>query len=286
MSVFAKFFNHRDAFQKYSHVILFGFVCVSGQVESFVKSLVDEVSTFKNFRSKKKTSKIKANLLLPISMNDVMGWLHHSHLKAAIKEFTIRTTDGMPLVWLARLKGNKMVGRLYGPTVMQLVIGYGRAQQLRHFFYGGTDEILESMVNRLTEMYPGFREAGRYAPPFRDLNEQEFMTVTKMIDQSQADIVWVGIGGWKQIIFAVKLQTHLKKVILVAAVGAAFDFISRFKPQAPAWMQTIGLEWLYRLASEPRRLWRRYILQIPSFIVFSILDTFNYYKPIKTSSRK
>ncbi len=264
----------------FGQINLFGLTCTTGAPEAFVKSLIDDLCS----KSRAKSKTTGQQLILPVSMNDVVGWLQKPWLQAAVSTFDVRLTDGMPLVWLARLKGCRLAGRLYGPTIMKQTVGYGRRYGLRHFFYGGTTEVITKLSQKLSESYPGFKMAGSYCPPFRDLTSRELLSVVKIINKSQADVLWIGIGSWRQVILATQLRGQVK-MPLIMTVGAAFDFISGTKSQAPAWMQALGLEWLYRLASEPRRLWRRYLLQIPSIIVFSVLDLSNYFKPIKTSTK-
>ncbi|MBQ2281291.1 MAG: WecB/TagA/CpsF family glycosyltransferase [Kiritimatiellae bacterium] len=175
--------------------------------------------------------------------------------------------DGMPLVKVGKRYADKNMTRCYGPDVMLEVIDKGRAHGLKHFFYGGeNEELLEVLVNKLSEKYPGFIEAGRYWAPFRPLTEEEKQDVVDKIIASGADVIWVGIGTPKQDYFVAEFQKRLPHGVLVA-VGAAFNFHSGRVKQAPAWMQKHSLEWLYRLWAEPRRLWKRYIIGNPHFIL-------------------
>lgn len=276
---------------KLTQVELFTLPYVSGNVVIFVQQLLAYIFATKtrnnshSMGSRSHGKAITAQItILPTSMNDIVGMAKDAKLTAAVQQFTIRITDGMPLVWLARLKGAASAGRLYGPDVFRLILAEGRQYRLRHYFYGGTPESLEHLYHRVAQQYPGSRIAGGFAPPFRDLTNKEFAALVADIKHLKPDVVWIGIGSWKQVLFTRQLCAAVK-VPLVIPVGAAFDFLSGTKRQAPRWMMGLGLEWLFRLTTEPARLWQRYLLQIPLFIVFSILDLHNYYKKTITTSK-
>lgn len=171
--------------------------------------------------------------------------------------------DGMGVVWLLRLMGHAEVSRVYGPDLMQAVCAASVEKGWRHFLYGGAERIAEQLAQKLQEQFPGMQIVGTYTPPFRPLTAEEDAAVVQQIQQSGADIVWVGISTPKQERWMSEHRERLGVPVLVG-VGAAFDFLSGAKPQAPHWIQRGGLEWLFRLASEPRRLWRRYA-QYPLF---------------------
>jgi N-acetylglucosaminyldiphosphoundecaprenol N-acetyl-beta-D-mannosaminyltransferase len=138
---------------------------------------------------------------------------------------------------------------------------------VRMFLYGGrTQEALIALHDTLCERYPGLKIVGGYSPPFRDLDEDETREVVAAINASKADVVWVGTGQPKQEKWMAEMRDRLDAPIL-AGVGAAFDFHAGLVPQAPGWMQRLGLEWSYRLAREPRRLWRRYVRYNPRFVI-------------------
>lgn len=191
--------------------------------------------------------------------------------------------DGMPLVKVGKRYADKNMTRCYGPDVMLKVIDEGRKQGVKHFFYGGeNEEVLQELVDKLSEKFPGFIEAGRYWAPFRPLTEEEKQEVTEKIIASGADVIWVGIGTPKQDYFVAEFKERLPHGVLVA-VGAAFNFHSGRVKQAPRWMQQHSLEWLYRLFAEPRRLWKRYIIGNPYFILL-LLKQWIFGKPAKLGS--
>lgn len=168
------------------------------------------------------------------------------------------TPDGMPVVWLTRSAGHPHVRRVYGPDLMLALCAHSMARGYRHYFYGGADGVAEELARTLQARFPGLAVAGWESPPFRDLSAQEDAAVCARIRAAQPDIVWVGLGAPKQERWMAGHVTQLGVPALIG-VGAAFDFLTGRKPQAPRWMQRSGLEWLFRLASEPRRLFRRYL---------------------------
>jgi N-acetylglucosaminyldiphosphoundecaprenol N-acetyl-beta-D-mannosaminyltransferase len=181
------------------------------------------------------------------------------------------TPDGMPLVWLLRRAGHRHASRVYGPDLLLAVFGDPRLAQARHYFYGGAEGVAERLIGRLEADFPRSQIVGSYCPPFRALSPVEDAEAVEQINATRPDIVWVGLGMPKQERW---MAAHLGKIHAAAliGVGAAFDFHSGAKRQAPLWMQRSGLEWLFRLASEPRRLWRRYLIYNPCFVYLAILQ--------------
>jgi N-acetylglucosaminyldiphosphoundecaprenol N-acetyl-beta-D-mannosaminyltransferase len=174
--------------------------------------------------------------------------------------------DGLPLVWALRALGHSQASRVYGPDLMAHYCERSAATGVRMFLYGGrTEAALTQLEDALHERYPGLQVVGSYSPPFRALSAEEEEHVAATINASQADVVWVGTGQPKQEKWMAAMRDRLDAPIL-AGVGAAFDFHAGIVPQAPAWMQRVGLEWSYRLAREPRRLWRRYARYNPRFV--------------------
>src|SRR5919106_1263655 len=174
--------------------------------------------------------------------------------------------DGWPAVWAGRRLGVPVGERVAGADLCDAVFRRGIQTGLRHFFYGGTEATLERLVEHLRPNYPGFETAGVYPPPFRPLTRSERGRITALVNGARPDVVWVGLGTPKQDYWMDEFRDRLDAGVLVG-VGAVFDFLSGTKRRAPRWMQRSGLEWLHRLASEPRRLWRRYILGNPEFVL-------------------
>jgi len=174
----------------------------------------------------------------------------------------LTTPDGMPMVWLAP----PGVTRVYGPDLMLAVCDAGRAIGLRHYFFGGAPGVAEELRRRLTERFPGLEVAGTYTPPYRALSPAETTALEADVARSRPDVIWVGLGTPKQERFMAGHWRTLRAGLLIG-VGAAFDFHSGRVKQAPRWMQRSGLEWLFRLCTEPGRLGPRYLKTNPLFVL-------------------
>lgn len=171
--------------------------------------------------------------------------------------------DGMPLVWLGRLYGHPLRRRVYGPELMETFCRETHCQY-RHFFYGGAPGVAESLASSLRERFQ-IVVAGAYSPPFRDLTEEEDRALLDRVHEASPDVLWVGLSTPKQERWMHEHRRRLHVPVLLG-VGAAFDLSSGGLRQAPRWMRENGLEWLFRLLVEPRRLWKRYLVTIPSAI--------------------
>lgn len=194
----------------------------------------------------------------------------HPSLKATLNAADMVTTDGMPLVWLCRSAGHA-AERVYGPDLMLELCARSGSEGWRHFLYGGTDQSLERLRARLTARFPGLCIVGSDAPPFRPLTDLEDTAAVERINAAVPDILWVGLGGGKQDLWIAEHRGRIAAPVMIG-VGAAFDFLAGSKRQAPRWMQHNGLEWLFRLAMEPRRLWRRYLLGNALFLWYVALQ--------------
>jgi N-acetylglucosaminyldiphosphoundecaprenol N-acetyl-beta-D-mannosaminyltransferase len=179
------------------------------------------------------------------------------------------TPDGMPLVWLSRLHGHSHVGRVYGPDLMLALCEHSLSKGYNHFFYGGGEGVPELLANNLQRRFRGLRIVGGYSPPFGLLSDAEDERIVEAINEADPDIVWIGLSTPKQERWMTEHVGRLTAPVLIG-VGAAFDFHAGLKKQAPRWMQRSGLEWLFRLAAEPRRLWRRYLVNNPLFVVLML----------------
>lgn len=175
------------------------------------------------------------------------------------------TPDGMPLVWLGWRAGFRHMTRVYGPDLMSEICRLSPEHGWRHFLYGGEPGVAALLAERLAARYPGIRIVGTWCPPFRPLTPEEEDEVIARIHEAAPHIVWVGLSTPKQERWMASMAPRLRVPVLVG-VGAAFDFLSGRKPQAPRWMQRSGLEWLFRLATEPRRLWKRYLVNNTAFL--------------------
>ena len=182
----------------------------------------------------------------------------------------LTTPDGMPIVWLLKFYGHNHVERVYGPDLLLEVCKQGVQHSWKHFFYGGAPGVGEKLIHELSELFPGLLVAGVISPPFRELTEEEEVEYKNKIVEASPDILWVGISTPKQEKWMAAHVGQLGVPVLIG-VGAAFDFLSGVKKQAPKWIQRSGFEWLFRLLSEPKRLWKRYI-QYPRFVLLVFLQ--------------
>jgi N-acetylglucosaminyldiphosphoundecaprenol N-acetyl-beta-D-mannosaminyltransferase len=195
-------------------------------------------------------------------------------LKDIINKSFITTPDGMPLVWIGKLKGHKSINRTYGPDLMLKLCEKGQDIRIKHFFYGGREDSVRKLIYGLKGKFADLEVAGYYSPPFRDIHYREEKNIIDQINNSGADILWVGIGSPKQEYWMHEHRGLINVPIMIGS-GAAFDFLSGAKKQAPLWMQRSGLEWLFRLISEPGRLWKRYLIGNTMFILLVIKEFFS-----------
>ena len=172
--------------------------------------------------------------------------------------------DGMPLVWFAQWSGASSVERVYGPDLMRTVTAVSEIRGYRQFYYGGAEGVVDRLKEALLRRHPNLRIAGAMTPPFREITAQEDEAQVREINAARPDILWIGLSTPKQELW---MAAHLGRIDapVMIGVGAAFDFLAGTKRQAPCWMQRSGLEWLFRLLTEPRRLWRRYLYIVPGF---------------------
>jgi len=175
------------------------------------------------------------------------------------------TPDGMPLVWMAKFMGDKNIERTYGPDLMLALCEQGQEKGYKHYLYGGTENTCSLLKNVLKTRFPNIVISGYYAPPFRSSSDQEDQKVIDEINKSTPDILWVGLGSPKQDYWMVHHRDRLNVPVMIG-VGAAFDFLAGVKKQAPRWMRNAGLEWFFRLCSEPKRLWKRYLVGNAKFL--------------------
>jgi len=204
------------------------------------------------------------------TVNNVMEAHDSPGFMEVMNSADLVTPDGMPLVWALRLLGFSSAGRVYGPDLMPFLLGAARDSQTPVGFYGGSPEVLQQLTERASERYPGLQIVYSYSPPFRALTPEEDAEVVDNIRRSGARVVFIGLNSPKQDIWMAQHRSRIPAVML--GVGAAFDFFAGAKPQAPRWMMGIGLEWLFRLVTEPRRLWRRYLRHNPRFVVLFVMQ--------------
>src|SRR5260370_33772194 len=204
-----------------------------------------------------------------VTVNGVHG-VSEAQRDPALKDIFNRallvTPDGMPMVWMGRLQKHPSIRRVYGPDLVLNLCDYSRTNGFSHFFFGGKPGVAEELARVLQTRFPGLRVAGTFSPPFGPLSKEERDTLAKKVSETRPDFFWVGLSTPKQEFFMAQYISMLPDAEIFIGVGAAFDLLTGRVPQAPRWMQRMGLEWLFRLAQEPKRLWRRYLLNNPVFV--------------------
>lgn len=194
----------------------------------------------------------------------VMEAFDHPAFRAEVNSADLVTADGMPLVWALKGLGVAGASRVYGPDLMRLLLAGAERDGLRAGFLGGTPATLRRLVAKVSMQHPGLCIVFAESPPFRIRTPEEEVAAVDRIRKADVQLLFVGLGCPKQESWVAAHRSRLSCVSL--AVGAAFDFLAETKPQAPRWMRATGLEWLFRLMTEPGRLWRRYLSGNPRFI--------------------
>jgi N-acetylglucosaminyldiphosphoundecaprenol N-acetyl-beta-D-mannosaminyltransferase len=185
----------------------------------------------------------------------------NEEVRRILNESLLTLPDGMPTVWVGRLKGMP-VRRVTAPDFLEAVMRDHRGRYLRHYFYGGAPYTLERIVARAGELVGVAAIAGAYSPPLRPARAPEDAQVLAQIEAARPDVIWVGLGLPKQEYWMARYSAVFPAAILIG-VGAAFDWFAGVQPRAPKWLQLLGLEWAHRVASEPKRLWPRYREVVP-----------------------
>src|SRR6267143_4057537 len=210
-------------------------------------------------------------------MHGVTEAQHHAQFKTILNSAGLVVPDGMPLVWIGPRQGFDLPRRVYGPELMATFCKQTASKGYRHFFYGGAPGVAEDLASQFVSRFSGMVVAGTLRPPFRALTPEEDREIIHTIEGAQPDIVWVGLSTPKQERWMFEHRDRLNVPVLVG-VGAAFDFHTGRVAQAPRWMRENGLEWLFRLASEPRRLWRRYLINGSEFAWLVLLELMGWRK--------
>jgi N-acetylglucosaminyldiphosphoundecaprenol N-acetyl-beta-D-mannosaminyltransferase len=200
------------------------------------------------------------------NVHTVMASEEDPELRSALLGSSFNLPDGQPLVWAVNALGHPLTNRVYGPELMTRACARAAVTGQRFYLYGGRNQgALVQLALNLRRRFPGVKIVGGYSPPHHPLSAEERAAGLAEINASRADVVWVGIGVPKQEKWMAQMRPQLDAPVLVG-VGAAFDFHAGLVPQAPNWLQEAGLEWAFRLAHEPRRLWRRYLRYNPRFL--------------------
>jgi exopolysaccharide biosynthesis WecB/TagA/CpsF family protein len=208
-----------------------------------------------------------------LAVHGVMTGVLNSEHKFRLNGFDLLVPDGQPVRWVMNwLYGTKLLDRVYGPELMRKICERAASEGTSIYLYGSTKPVVTSLAESLIKMFPEINIVGREPSLFRNLNRDEKSALQQRIQSSGASIVFVGLGCPRQEVFIYELRGSFSVPIL--AVGAAFPLLAGMLPQAPPWMQRFGLEWLFRLLAEPRRLWRRYLYLNPAYLILVALQRF------------
>ena len=191
--------------------------------------------------------------------------------RAILNAAFLNTCDGMPLVWEGRRAVGPWVDRVYGPDLMLRIMEATRDGKYTHFLYGGAPGVADALKAAMETRFPGVKITGTYCPPFRPLNADEEADLTRTIAKQKPDLFWVGLSTPKQERFMSAYLPRLETTVMFG-VGAAFDFHTGRMKEAPRWMMRLGLQWLHRLCSDPKRLWRRYAIIVPTYLIRILLQ--------------
>ena len=204
-------------------------------------------------------------------MHGLMEAHKDPEFKTILNSADLLVPDGISLVWLSRRRGYKLERRVSGPDLMQEFLELAEREGYRNYFYGDTEETLGALTKRLEEKLPLLQVVGAHSPPFRPLTPEEDEAEIRSINESGADVVWVGLGLPKQERWMFKHRDRLEAPVVVG-VGAAFKFLSGRVKRAPSWVGDHGLEWAWRFLQEPQRVWRRLLFDGPRFGCYVALE--------------
>ena len=234
-----------------------------GKIEDFFHLFVHEIKT--QYKSCRQVSFCDAHVLVSAKTDAALKEL-------LAKECFLNMPDGMPGVFMGRLKGSKRIERCYGPDVFEYLIrNTSKMDNVKHYFTGGREGVADDLKEVCRQKFENENIVGTHCPPFRELSEKEIKQVADDINNKNADVVWVGISSPKQDFYAKRLRKYLK-VHFIFTIGAAFDFYTGNVSQAPKIIQRIGFEWFYRIFADPKRLLKRYVRVIPMFLYYALLD--------------
>jgi N-acetylglucosaminyldiphosphoundecaprenol N-acetyl-beta-D-mannosaminyltransferase len=204
-------------------------------------------------------------------MHGIIETRHKPEFRQAVADADLVVADGMPVIWLGRLRGHALPRRVYGPELMLQSCKATALAGCRHYLLGGAPGVPEQLAVSLDRLCPGITIVGMHSPPFRPATPEEDTAIIETINRAAPDVLWVGLGTPKQELWMHRHRDKLRVPVMIG-VGAAFDFLSSRKKQAPPWMRERGLEWLFRLMQEPQRLWKRYLVGGAEFVFLVALE--------------
>jgi N-acetylglucosaminyldiphosphoundecaprenol N-acetyl-beta-D-mannosaminyltransferase len=246
--------------------------------KSSIKILGNKIDCFRTYRELYESilddiriSKIECGYVTVNNVHTMIEGFRHSSYSEIINNSFLSIPDGKPLQIVGRLKGNKDISRLFGPTVMEKFIDWGRKDGIKHFFFGSSEETLAKLKIAIEEKYPGTKISGMISPPYKPISEWDNSQFAQIINDTTPTFIWVGLGAPKQERWMYDNYKSIHYGIMFG-IGAGFDYLAGNTDHAPEWMKNFALEWLYRLIQEPGRLWKRYFTTIPQFIFFALRE--------------
>lgn len=216
---------------------------------------------------------IKGNYICVSNVHTTVEAYENSNYHKVQSESLLSLPDGKPLSLIGR-KYYPEMDRVTGPDFMRAIFKISKEKNFRHFFYGSTDENLKILIKKLKELYPWINIVGCEPSIFRDMTEEEEFLLSKRINESNPDFVWIALGAPRQEYFCYSNRGKING--LMVGVGGAFNVLAEIIPEAPEWMKNLSLEWLFRLIQEPRRLFKRYLFTNTKFIFYFILKKYHY----------
>jgi len=236
---------------------------------------ISDINTYDTAYKKVLSSFQNSSSLEYITVNNVHTIItatRNKNYKDAINNSFLALPDGKPLSIYAKVKGYKDVSRIFGPTFMEKTLEWGQKDGLKHYFFGSSEETIMKMLNNIRTKYPAAIIAGYCSPPYKDkFDEEENNLFLKNMNESAADIYWIGLGAPKQEIWMYENYKKLNRGVMIG-IGAGFDYLAGNIKHAPKWMKNCALEWLYRLIQDPKRLWKRYLVTNTLFLYYCVLD--------------
>ena len=234
-----------------------------GNCDQFANTLIEAINN----------KQASNHLVSATSVHGIVYANKNLSFKNTLNNFYCNLPDGMPLTWIGYLKGCKQMTRCTGLDTFQTVMYSSAKHKIKHFFCGGKEGIAIELQKASAIKLGNSNVVGTFSPPFREMTQEEFKNLGTLINSSGANLVWIGLSTPKQEVFAMELSKYIK-VNYIITVGAVFDFFTNNLQRAPLWIQKIGLEWLYRLCKEPKRLFKRYAEIVPMFIWLNLKSIF------------
>lgn len=205
------------------------------------------------------------------NVHTVVEAVRNKSFRKVVNNSVLSLPDGKPLSVIAKLKGEKNVNRIFGPSFFEKTLDWGQEDAIKHYFFGSSEKTLEKINNVMKVSFPSSHISGFFSPPYRPFTPEENELFIKHMNESGADIFWIGLGAPKQEMWMYENYKKLNRGVMIG-IGAGFDYLAGNTRHAPEWMKNFALEWLYRLIQEPRRLWKRYLITNTLFVWYVFLE--------------